>query len=235
MRGRGPVELTLPTGWIPSYLQLSRGAAWLLMRRRLTDRDSCSQRTRVQPREYGMLKELQADFVRHGGTLRSGGFWLLAVYRFGRWSHTLPFALRKLTSGLYGILITAEDLLMGSVVHRETQIGHGLHIIHPESVRIAPGAVIGNRVGIMQGVVVGTTPDRSGTPVVGDDVFIGAGAKVLGPIRIGDRARIAANSLVINDVPADATAIGVPAKVLRYTGRARGTAEKPRADPEDRG
>jgi serine O-acetyltransferase len=181
-----------------------------------------------------MLNELTADFRRHGHTFRSGGFWLLAVYRFGRWSNTLPYALRKLSSGLYGILITAEDLLVGSVVHRETQIGDGLHIIHPESVRIAPGAVIGNRVGVMQGVVVGTTPDRPGTPVIGDDVFIGAGAKILGPIKIGDRARIAANSLVINDVPPDATAIGVPAKVLRYTGRARGTTPHPDADHKER-
>lgn len=177
-----------------------------------------------------MIKELTADFERHGSTFRSGGFWLMAVYRFGRWANTLPSPLKVLGSGVYGALITAEDLLIGSVVHRETRIGEGLHIVHPDSVRIAPDAVIGKRVGVMQGVVIGTTPDRLGTPVIGDDVFIGAGAKILGPVTIGDRARIAANSLVINDVPPDSTAIGVPAKVLRYTGRAVSAAPPPKPE-----
>jgi serine O-acetyltransferase len=70
----------------------------------------------------------------------------------------------------------------------------------------------------MHDVTIGES-DRRGVPVIGDDVFIGAGAKVLGPIRIGHGARVAANSLVIADVPDGATAIGVPARILSYSGR----------------
>lgn len=166
-----------------------------------------------------MFEKIKADFERHGSSLRSPGFWLLAIYRFGRWSDTLPPPLGKLTSAIYGACITGTDFVLGSSLHRETQIGEALHCVHADGIRIAPGCIIGHRVGIMQGVTIGTTPDRPGTPVVGNDVFIGAGAKILGPIKVGDGARIAANSLVIGDVPDGATAIGVPARVMRYTGR----------------
>jgi serine O-acetyltransferase len=84
----------------------------------------------------------------------------------------------------------------------------------------------------MHDVTIGTNMEREGVPVLGDDVFVGAGAKILGPVRIGSGARIAANSLVLQDVPEGATAIGVPARVLRYTGRASSVDEAPAA-PDD--
>jgi serine O-acetyltransferase len=171
-----------------------------------------------------MWKQLKADYERHGRSLRSPGFWLVASYRFGRWADGLPGPARKVASAAYGVMLTSSEFVLGSTLHRETQIGEGFHVVHADGIRIDPAAVIGRRVGIMQGVTIGTTVDREGAPVIGDDVFIGAGARVLGPVKIGDRARIAANSLVINDVPADSTAVGVPAKVLRYTGRATGPA-----------
>ena len=167
-----------------------------------------------------MFDELKGDYVRHGRSLRSAGFWLVANYRFGRWARGLPGPAAKLAGMAYGCALTACDFLMGSEMHRDTDVGEGVHIIHADCVRIAPNAVLGNRVGIMHGVTIGTSIDRPGAPVIGDDVFIGAGAKILGPVRVGDRARIAPNSLVVNDVPPDTTAIGVPARVLHYTGRA---------------
>jgi serine O-acetyltransferase len=166
-----------------------------------------------------MWKQLKTDYERHGRTLRQPGFWLLAAYRFGRWGQGLPEPARRLASAAYGLMLTSSDFVLGSTLHRETEIGEGFHIVHADGIRIDPAAVIGKRVGVMQGVTIGTTVDREGAPVIGDDVFIGAGARILGPVKVGDRARIAANSLVINDVPADSTAVGVPAKVLRYTGR----------------
>jgi serine O-acetyltransferase len=167
-----------------------------------------------------MFDHLKSDFQRHGGTFRSPGFWLIAAYRFGRWAQDLPGPARKLGSAAYAVMLTSSEFVLGSTLHRETEIGEGFHIVHADGIRIDPKAVIGQRVGIMQGVTIGTTVDRVGAPVIGDDVFIGAGARILGPVKVGDRSRIAANSLVINDVPPDSTAVGVPAKVLRYTGRA---------------
>jgi serine O-acetyltransferase len=73
--------------------------------------------------------------------------------------------------------------------------------------------VIGDRCGIMHNVTIGTNMTE-GVPVIGDDVFIGVGACILGDITIGDRVRISANSLVTTDVPPDSIAIGVPAKIL---------------------
>lgn len=167
-----------------------------------------------------MLDEVRRDVVRHGGSLRHPGVWLLATHRFGRWAHGLPAPARRVGKAVYGAMSTVCELVLGSELDWETEVGEGLHFIHADGVRIAYNAVLGKRVGIMQGVVIGTAPDRPGAPIIGDDVFIGAGAKILGPVRVGARARVAANSVVISDVPPDATAIGVPAKVLRYTGRA---------------
>jgi serine O-acetyltransferase len=164
-------------------------------------------------------KQLKADFERHGSSLRNPAFWLVAYYRFGRWAHGLPQPARKAAGAAYGAMLIASEFVLGTTIHRETQIGEGFHVVHADGIRISPDAVLGKRVGVMQGVTIGHTVDRVGAPTIGDDVFIGAGARILGPVKVGDRARIAANSLVVNDVPADATAIGVPAKILRYTGR----------------
>jgi serine O-acetyltransferase len=169
-----------------------------------------------------MLKELREDYQRHGNSLRNPAFWLLLTYRIGRAGTHAPAPAKKAISAVYALLLTGSEFMLGSTLNRETQIGERLHIIHAEGIRIAPDAIIGDRVGIMQNVVIGTTPDRPGCPVIGNDVFIGAGAKILGPVKIGDRARIAANSLVIGDVPEGCTAVGVPARVMRYTGRPAG-------------
>ncbi len=122
----------------------------------------------------------------------------------------------------YGAMSLAIRMASGIILHRETEIGEGFHMVHGWNIKIHPRTVIGDRVGIMHDVTVGTTPQDPGVPIIGNDVFIGAGARILGPVTIGDRARIASNSLVISDVPPDTTAIGVPAKILRYTGRPTG-------------
>lgn len=177
-----------------------------------------------------MLTEVRRAFKRHGGTLRSPSFWVVANYHFGRWVLGLPEPARTLGSRVYGAALTVEEFVLGSALHRETEVGPDLHLIHGDGIRIAPLARLGARVGIMQSVTIGTSPDRPGAPNIGDDVFIGAGARILGPVKIGARARVAANSLVISDVPEDATAIGVPAKVLRYTGRPSPVNATPRKD-----
>jgi serine O-acetyltransferase len=168
-----------------------------------------------------MFEELKRDYVRHGSSLRNTAFWAVAVYRFGTWSMRLQSpVLRRLTSAVYGLLFLWVDIATGIQLNREAKIGSDFHLIHSGNVKIHPQSVIGDRVGIMHDVTLGTNMDRVGAPTLGNDVFVGAGAKILGPVHVGDGARIAGNSLVISDVPAGATAIGVPARAMKYTGRA---------------
>ena len=164
-----------------------------------------------------MFDNIRADYVFHG-PLRNRALWALVVYRFGRWSMQQKFApWRWLTSKVYGLLHVFSEIITGVSLPRKTQVGKGFHIIHPEHLRIHDDVVIGDRVGIMHGVTIGTNM-FPGVPVIGNDVFIGANATIIGKIKIGDGARIAANTLVIFDVPPGATAIGVPARIMRLPG-----------------
>lgn len=161
-----------------------------------------------------MWNELRADVERHGG-FKSGGFWALAVYRYGRWSLSLsnPLA-RWFTSKTYGAANQLVKRAAGVDLPRTTELGDAPHFIHTGMIMIHPGTKIGARVGIMHGVTIGTNMGV-GVPTIGSDVFIGCHASVLGDVTIGDGARIGANSLVIADVPPGAFAIGVPARVMR--------------------
>lgn len=101
---------------------------------------------------------------------------------------------------------TGSDILLGAT------LGERLALPHPNGVVIHETAVIGDDCMIMQQVTLGMVAD-GGAPTLGSGVYVGAGAKILGPVSIGDRARIGANAVVLVDVPADCTATGVPATV----------------------
>ena len=167
-----------------------------------------------------MIAELKEDYVRHGGHLRHTGLWALGVYRFGRWAKEIPRGPARWTAArMYWAMSLGAEVGLGIVLPRGATIGKDFLIVHGASIRIHPEVVIGDRVCIMHEVTIGmnTGPDntRTGVPRIGNDVFIGAGAKVLGPITVGDGARIAANSLVVTDVPAGVTVVGVPARAMR--------------------
>lgn len=102
--------------------------------------------------------------------------------------------------------------ITGADIPLTCQIAGGLVMPHPNGIVIHPEAVIGPNCLIFQQVTVGA--DADGTPHVGGHVDIGAGAKVLGPIRVHDHAAIGANAVVVKDVPRAATAVGVPARIL---------------------
>jgi len=109
-------------------------------------------------------------------------------------------------------------LVFGIEVSPRVQIGGGLFLPHTVGTVIGASR-IGNNCTIMQGVTLGTREpdmgfDASLRPVIGDDVLIGSGAKVIGGITVGNHARIGANAVVLEDVPAQALAVGVPAKIL---------------------
>lgn len=101
-------------------------------------------------------------------------------------------------------------------IHPAAKIGSGILIDHASGVVIGETAVVGNNVSILHGVTLGGTGKEGGDrhPKIGDHVLIGAGAKVLGNIRVGDHARVAAGSLVLHEVPPGCTVAGIPAKTV---------------------
>ncbi len=105
-------------------------------------------------------------------------------------------------------IVTATD------IHPAATLGEGLRLPHPTGVVIHSDVVIGPDCLIMQQVTIGQTADPR-VPVIGANVYIGAGAKILGPIKIGDGVRIGANAVVLNNLPAHSTAVGIPARVVR--------------------
>ena len=110
--------------------------------------------------------------------------------------------------------------MTGIEIHPAAKIGRRLVIDHGMGVVIGETAEIGDDVLLYQGVTLGGTGKDQGKrhPTIGNNVLIGAGAKVLGPFKVGDSARIAANAVVLKEVPPDSTAVGVPARVVRLAG-----------------
>ena len=111
-------------------------------------------------------------------------------------------------------------LKTGIEIHPGAKIGKGFVIDHGMGVVIGETTEIGNNVLIYQGVTLGGTGKETGKrhPTIGNNVVIGCGAKVLGPVNIGDNAKIAANAVVLTDVPPDSSAVGAPAKVIKIKG-----------------
>ncbi|MCC8123747.1 MAG: serine O-acetyltransferase [Oscillospiraceae bacterium] len=108
----------------------------------------------------------------------------------------------------------------GIEIHPGAKLGRRLVIDHGMGIVIGETAEVGDDVLIYQGVTLGGTGKDQGKrhPTIGNNVLIGAGAKVLGPFTVGENARIAANAVVLNAVPPDSTAVGVPARVVRIAG-----------------
>lgn len=109
-----------------------------------------------------------------------------------------------------------SKLKNGCLIGRNAEFGEGFVLMHPHGVIINSGVRGGRNVVVESGVVIGAA--RNGLPVqaptLGDDVFIGAGAKILGPVKVGNNVRIGANAVVVKDVPDGATVVGIPARVL---------------------
>lgn len=140
------------------------------------------------------------------------GFHALQAYRSAHWlwqqqQSSLALLLQSLMASQFSVDI-----------HPAAHIGHGIFIDHATGIVIGATAVVGNNVSLMQSVTLGGTGKVAGDrhPKVEDGVLIGAGAKILGNIRIGEGAQIVAGSVVLKPVPAHTTVMGVPAKIVGH-------------------
>lgn len=159
------------------------------------------------------FENIRADFVAHGRQWGSQGFWAMTVYRFGRWRYTIrPALVRKPMSLLYHVLYKWIQIVAGIELPCEAQVGKNFVIDHFGGIVVSGYARFGDNCRIRNGVVVGLARvSEPIAPVIGDNVDIGTGAKVLGNIRIGNNVSIGANAVVVRDVPDDHIAVGVPA------------------------
>lgn len=178
-----------------------------------------------------LWRDLVADYRRHNQAHKNLAFWAVACYRYGRWCKDFRGLGGWVSSKFYGLFFLIVEIMTGINFHREAEVGSELYLVHSGNIKIHPGVRIGDRCRIMHDVTLGTNMDRVGVPRLGNEVFIGAGAKVLGPVVIGDGARVSANSLVITDVPAGATAVGVPARIVQVNPRTLAPLDLPLPPP----
>ena len=160
-----------------------------------------------------MFKNLRSDLRAYDGDWAAQGFWVMIVYRFGRWRYGVkPVILRKLFSLIYKVMFKFIQIVTGIELPCEADVGRNFVIDHFGGIIISGYAKFGNDCRIRNGVVVGLRRiEEKFAPVIGNNVDIGAGAKLLGPITIGDNVIIGANAVVLSDVPANSIAVGVPA------------------------
>lgn len=167
-------------------------------------------------------KEIQAIFERDPAAsnflevlLTYSGLHALVFHRIAQGLRNLhvPFLPRLISQ--------AGKFFTGIEIHPGAGIGNGLFIDHGMGVVIGETAIIGDNVTLYQGVTLGGTGKEKGKrhPTIGNNVVIGAGAKVLGNITIGDNSYIGANAVVIKDVPHNSTVVGVPGRITRQDGK----------------
>jgi serine O-acetyltransferase len=170
-----------------------------------------------------------SDLYRYDGALTARSFWrnffitpgfrysvMLRLTQYARAKRWARFGFRQFMM----VMHYRYSVRYGISISPQTRVGSGLYIGHFGGIHINHAAVIGNNCNIQQDVTLGKANRgaRAGAPIVGDNVFIGAGAKIIGRIHVGDGAAIGANAVVTKDVPAGMAVAGVPARVVSDQG-----------------
>ena len=167
-------------------------------------------------------KEVRAIFERDPAAtsfidvlLSYSGLHALVLYRMSRALLLMRVPFLPRTISQFGRFLT------GIEIHPGARIGDGLFIDHGTGVVIGETAIIEDNVTLYQGVTLGGTGKERGKrhPTIGNNVVIGAGAKILGNITIGDNSYIGANAVVIRDVPHNSTVVGVPGRITKQDGK----------------
>lgn len=154
-------------------------------------------------------------FENKESALISASFPVLFWFRIGSWLYRKNKLTRIAGIPIY-LIYKLHKLLSGIQIPLCTSIGTGFRIFHYNCIIISQESVIGSNCSIHQGVTIGRcfNGQNSGCPVIGDNVVIFAGAKIIGKVRIGNNAVIGANAVVVKDVPDNCVVVGMPAKVI---------------------
>ena len=143
--------------------------------------------------------------------------WAIGCYRLGNWLNTRrPFLLVRIPLKVVSFVANKWcEVVMEMCIDPQATIGEGLYISHIGGVHINPQAILGKNCDVGHRVTIGASAmGRLGAPVLGDDVYIGTGATLVGKIKVGSGAKIAANTLVMSNIPEGATVMGVPGRII---------------------
>jgi serine O-acetyltransferase len=151
--------------------------------------------------------------------LTTPGFRYTALLRFYAYARTAAWCQLGVRH-MAVLLLHRYSIRFGIDISRDARIGSGLYIGHFGGIVVNAAAVIGDNCNLSQGVTLGQVNrgPKAGCPTIGNNVYIGPGAKIIGRIHIGDSAAIGANAVVVEDVPPRAVVGGVPARVISDTG-----------------
>ncbi|HEV7985018.1 MAG TPA: hypothetical protein VGP20_02555 [Steroidobacteraceae bacterium] len=172
---------------------------------------------------------IASDLWRHTGKLGAGIFWsrflvvpgfryavLLRFYAYARSAVWCQFGVRQLTV----LLLHRSAIRFGIVISRDVRIGSGFYIGHFGGIFVPGDAVIGDNCNLSHDVTLAqvTRGEKAGSPVIGNNVYIAPGAKIIGRVKIGDYAAVGANSVVVNDVAPHTGVGGIPARPVSDQG-----------------
>ena len=145
------------------------------------------------------------------------GIWGVVIYRLGRFLFLIDVPILKIVLRFIAFIMhKLTEVFLGLSIKPGTDIGPGLYVGHTGAIIIHPGAKIGKNLNIGTGVIIGEKGvGYGGIPILGDNIYIGVGAKILGNVKIGNNVKIGANAVVLQDLPDGATAVGVPAKIMK--------------------
>ena len=167
---------------------------------------------KTTPGFWSLVKE---DHLTNGKDWTRPGFRAMFMYRFGVWRMGLPGVFRMPMSVIYRWMHRRVRNRYGIELHYTAKIGRRFRIAHQGAIVIHEHATIGDDCTIRQGVTIGSTGEYSMQgPTLGDNVDVGAGAMILGKVKIGDNVRIGANSVIMMNVPANSMAVAPPARII---------------------
>ena len=158
---------------------------------------------------------------RVAACIGSPGVHAVTVYRYGQWAQAQPALLRCVLDPIYWISSVLVRMAWGIELPRSATIGAGLYVGHFGGITVSGQAVIGRNCNLSQGITIGSSgeAEKSGVPVIGDDVYIAPGARLFGPIRVGNNVKIGANAVVHDDIPDNAVVVLAPGfKIVSYRG-----------------